>query len=84
MSGKIIRKIAAAGACALVAASSCAPVSAFGHSYYLPEAAEMSITVPGELITITRNASDGDSYFTTFHQDYAATMEDFQTNNIYL
>ena len=84
MSGKIIHKIAAAGAGVLVAASSCATVSAFGHSYYLPEAAEMSITVPGQLITITRNASEGDSYFTTFHQDYTATMEDFQTNNIYL
>ena len=84
MRGKIIHKIAAAGACALLAASSCATASAFGHSYYLPEAAEMSITVPGDLITITRNASEGDSYFTTFHQDYAATMEDFQTNNIYL
>ena len=43
MSGKIIHKIAAAGAGVLVAASSCATVSAFGHSYYLPEAAEICL-----------------------------------------
>ena len=84
MSGKLIHRIAAAGACVLVAAGSCATASAFGHSYYLPDAAQMNITIPGELIAITRDASEGDSYFTTFHQDYAATMEDFKTNNIYL
>ena len=84
MSGKITHRLAAAGICALVAAGSCATASAFGHSYYLPEVSGMNITVPGNLTTIMRDASENDSYFTTFHQDYAATMQDFQTNNIYL
>ena len=84
MSGKITHRLAAAGICALVAAGSCTTAAAFGHSYYLPEVSSMNITVPGDLITITRDASEGDSYFTTFHQDYAATMQDLQTNNIYL
>ena len=82
MSGKITHRLAAAGICALVAAGSCATASAFGHSYYLPEVSGMNITVPGNLTTIMRDASEGDSYFTTFHQDYAATMQDFQTNSI--
>ena len=84
MSGKITHRLAAAGICALVAAGSCTTASAFGHSYYLPEVSGMNITVPGNLTTIMRDASENDSYFTTFHQDYAATMQDFQTNNIYL
>ena len=84
MSGKVLHRITAVGACALIAAGSCATAFAFGKSYYLPEVSEMTISIPGELNAITRDAKEGDSYFTTFRQDYAATMKDFETNHIYL
>ena len=84
MKGKIVRKLAAAGLSAVVAASAAAPVYAADKSYSISEAGDMNITLPDTITVIDRDAPDSAEYFKLFGVDYNTVMSQMNSNNVYL
>ena len=84
MRGKIVRRLAAAGLSAVVAASVSVPVFAADKSYRISEIGDMNITLPDNITVIDRNAPDSAEYFKLFGLDYNTVMSQMDSNNVYL
>ena len=76
--------VLAAFAAVLIMLSSLA-VTAFAESTsYEIDELFMSISIPNEMLAITRDSEKTDSYFSKFGLDYKETMNMFKDGNIYL
>ena len=84
MKGKIVRRLAAAGLSAVVAASAAAPVFAADKSYKISAISDMNITLPDNITVIDRDAPDSAEYFKLFGVDYNTVMSQMNSNNVYL
>lgn len=84
MSIKIIKSLAAAGLCAVVAATSAVTAFAADKAYAIAEIGDMNISLPDNYTAVQRGAAQDDPYFSLFGADYSTLMSEFQTNNIYL
>lgn len=84
MNVKILRRIAAASAAALMALCCALSVSAAGRTYYLPELGDMKITLPDDMIAVKRDTGAGDRYFSIFGINYDDLQQSFKDSGIYL
>ncbi len=80
---KIIGIIAVMIVCAAVLGSCFMTAFAENTSYELDEL-NMSIPVPNDMLTITRESEKTDSYFSKFSLDYKETMDTLVADDIYL
>lgn len=82
---KAKRIIALVFLCAVIAVLNLVAVNAQESftTYELDEIG-MSVAVPDDMLTVTRESEKTDEFFTTFKSDYDDTMENLEKGNIYL
>lgn len=81
---KKARNIFTAAMCIAIALFCALPVGAAGNSVQISELSDMTITLPDDMLAITRDSKDTDKYFSVFGLNYERAMSDLASNDIYL
>ena len=84
MKFKSLKKASALLLCAVIALAGAVTVFAAGHTYSIPEVADMQLTLPDDMTAVTRSSDPNDRYFSLFGIDYNTNKQNFENSNIYL